>query len=284
MKGNAAQYEVRSVADVAHELESALLDAHASPGMVSMAPLLDAWDALVRHVAPLVGSGDSTIELSRTELDRLVRDATAGVPSAQLATRLRMLFDEPVATRFARLGDHAERLASRLGKAVPALTIHTDDLRLPRHRYASFWAGLVHVVRNAVDHGIEAGAAQAAAGKPVRGNVAFRARLEDANVVIEVADDGAGVDWDRLAAKARKAGLPAGRREDLERAMFASGISSLEQATDVSGRGVGLAAVWDTTVGLGGTVRVESVRGRETRFVFRLPLAAAVAQEIGGAS
>jgi two-component system chemotaxis sensor kinase CheA len=273
IKGNAAQYEARSVAELAHELESAVADAEGPLLAGHWGPLLDAWDALVRHVSPLVGAGDAAIELSSFELERLIRDATAGVPHAQLAARLRMLVDEPVATRFARLGDHAERLASRLGKPVPAFTIQTDDLRLPRHRYAPFWAGLVHVVRNAVDHGIESASDRLAAGKPARGSVAFRARLEDASVVIEVADDGAGIDWDRLAVKARSAGLPTGRRDDLERAMFASGISSLEKVTDVSGRGVGLAAVWDTTADLGGTVRVESVRGRETRFVFRLPLA-----------
>lgn len=142
----------------------------------------------------------------------------------------------------------------------------------------------MHVVRNAVDHGIESASERVAAGKPARGSVAFRARLEDASVVIEVADDGAGVDWDRLAVKARSAGLPTAHRDDLERAMFASGISSLEKVTDVSGRGVGLAAVWDTTAGLGGTVRVESVRGRETRFVFRLPLVDDRAEDSRGAS
>jgi two-component system chemotaxis sensor kinase CheA len=174
--------------------------------------------------------------------------------------------------RFARLGDHAERLASRLGKPVPAFTIETDDLRLPRERYAPFWAGLVHVVRNAVDHGIETADERAAAGKLARGNVEFRARVHAGDIVIEIADDGGGIDWDRLAAKARAAGLPSTKRADVERALFVSGISTREQITDVSGRGVGLAAVWDATASLGGTVRVESIRGRETRFVFRLPL------------
>ena len=273
VKGNAAQYDIASVADVAHELESAVLDAQEPLDASRWSLLFEAWDALVRRVGPLLGAGDSAIELSRRELDRLVRDATTGVPGGELAARLRRLLDEPVATRFARLGDHAERLASRLGKPVPAFTIHTDDLRLPRHRYAAFWGVLVHVVRNAVDHGIEAPAERAAAGKPARGSVSFRARVEDESVVIEVADDGAGVDWERLAAKARAAGLPTARRADVERAMFASGITSTERVTDVSGRGVGLAAVWSTTAGLGGTVRVDSVRGRETRFEFRLPLA-----------
>jgi two-component system chemotaxis sensor kinase CheA len=126
-------------------------------------------------------------------------------------------------------------------------------------------------VRNAVDHGIEAAPARAAARKSASGTLTFRAKLEGADVVLEIGDDGAGVDWDRLAAKARAAGLPTTRREDVERAMFASGISSADAVTDVSGRGVGLAAVWESTVALGGTVRVASDRGKGTKFVFRLP-------------
>jgi two-component system chemotaxis sensor kinase CheA len=272
IKGNAAQYDVRSVADVAHEVESELVEAGAALDPERCQPLLAAWDALDRQVAPLVGAGDSTIQVSPGELERLVRAVAGGLPTAEAVARLRMLFDEPVAVRFARLGDHAERLASRLGKPVPQLTIHTDDLRLPRHVFAPFWAGLVHVVRNAVDHGIEDSAGRAAAGKPARGNVEFRARLQGPDFVIEIADDGAGVDWERVAAKARSAGLPHARPADLERALFASGISTMESVTDVSGRGVGLSAVANAAASFGGTLRVESARGRGTRFVFRLPI------------
>jgi two-component system chemotaxis sensor kinase CheA len=272
IKGNSAQYDARSVADAAHAIETLIVDTGAPLTAASRAPLVDAWDALVRQLAPLVGTGDAYVQIARGEVDRLVRAASTGLPAPEMAARLRALFDEPVSMRFARLGDHVERLASRLGKPVPAFTIETDDLRLPRERYAPFWAGLVHVVRNAVDHGIETAQERAAAGKPARGSVEFRARVHAGDIVIEIADDGRGIDWERLAAKARAAGLPSTKRADVERALFASGISTREQVTDVSGRGVGLAAVWDATARLGGVVRVESNRGRETRFVFRIPL------------
>jgi two-component system chemotaxis sensor kinase CheA len=280
VKGNAAQYDVRSVADLAHEMESEIVDSSSPLDESRRLPLLAAWDALVSQVAPLVGGGDSSIQIAPGELERLIRAVGSGLSAAETSARLRMLFDEPVAMRFARLGDHVERLASRLGKPVPLLTIHTDDLRLPRDLVAPLWAGLVHVVRNAVDHGIEDAGGRAAAGKPARGNVEFRARLHASDVVIEIADDGAGIDWDRVAVKARAAGLPAARPADIERALFASGVSTMEGVTDLSGRGVGLAAVWGAVTGLGGTVRVESVRGRGTRFVFRLP----VLQEARGAA
>jgi two-component system chemotaxis sensor kinase CheA len=280
VKGNAAQYDVRSVAEAAHDLESAIADAGAPLDAAALSPLFAAWQATRDRVAALLGTGETVIELSRGELERLLARVAAGAPSSELATRLRMLLDEPVATRFARLAEHVERLAARLGKPAPRLAVRAEDVRLPQRRYASFWAALVHVARNAIDHGIEDPAVRTAAGKPARGAISFSARLEDASVLIEVVDDGAGVDWERLAARARAAGLPARSREEIERTIFVSGISSLEAVTDVSGRGVGLAAVWDATVHLGGTVRVTSVRGRETRFVFRLP----TPREPGGAA
>jgi len=270
VKGNAAQYDVTSVAEVAHRLESTIVDTRAALGHGDLATLLAAWDAFVQRAAAPEGS-DAVIHLSRPELERILRDAHAGATQAQVVARLQRLFDEPVESRFARLGEHAERLATRLGKTTPTIAIDTDDLRLPKGRYASLWSSLVHVVRNAVDHGIEAAPARAAARKSASGTLTFRAKLEGADVVLEIGDDGAGVDWDRLAAKARAAGLPTTRREDVERAMFASGISSADAVTDVSGRGVGLAAVWESTVALGGTVRVASDRGKGTKFVFRLP-------------
>lgn len=271
IKGNAAQYDARSVADVAHELESEIIDAGAALDEERGRALFAAWDSLVDQVAPLVGSTDSTLQVGPGELERLIRAVAAGMPTSETVARLRMLFDEPVSLRFARLGDHAKRLAARLGKAAPQVTVHSEDVRLPRRVFSPLWAGLVHVVRNAIDHGIEEPEARAAAGKPSQGNVELRARLQGSDFVIEVADDGAGIDWARVAAKARAAGLPATRPSDLERALFTSGISTRDDVTDVSGRGVGLAAVWSAASDLGGTVRVESARGRGTRFVFRLP-------------
>jgi two-component system chemotaxis sensor kinase CheA len=274
VKGNAAQCEVRSVADAAHELESSIAETHAAVGRAQLFPLFRAWDAIGLQVGALVDRGRTSIEITQGELDRLIDSVKKGAPASELVSRLLMFHDEPVAARFARLGEHAERLATRLGKPVPRIDVQTGDLRLPRSRFASLWASLVHVVRNAVDHGVEDAGARAAAGKPDRGTLSFRARVEErGGVVIEIADDGAGIDWGRLAAKARAAGLPADLPDDLERAVFASGISSLDAVTETSGRGVGLAAVWDTTTKLGGTVKVASERGKGTRFVLRLPFA-----------
>jgi two-component system chemotaxis sensor kinase CheA len=272
VKGNAAQYEVESVAAAAHELESAIVDTGAPLSQESMGRLFVAWEKLRGDLDSFSGTGGSMIELSRGELERLIA-RVEGAPSVHaVAQRLRMLYDEPVAVRFTRLGEHAERLAARLGKPVPAWTMQTDDLRLPRRKYAPFWASLVHLVRNSVDHGLESADRRAAAGKPAHGKLSFSASLrKGGDLVVEVGDDGAGIDWERVAQKARAAGLPAEGRDQIERAMFTAGVSTVDRVTDISGRGVGLAAVWDATVKLGGTVAVTSRRGQETRFVFRLP-------------
>ncbi len=190
IKGNAGQYDVRSVADVAHDLETAIADAHAPVGSGELSRLFAAWAALLDQVGALLGTGDSSIELTRKELVRIIERVTSGAPPAQVATRLRMLLDEPVSARFARLGEHAERLAARLGKPAPTLQIQTDDLRLPRGPYSAFWSAIVHVVRNAIDHGIEDAAVRVAAGKPEKGTIGFFARLEERTVVVEIADDG----------------------------------------------------------------------------------------------
>jgi two-component system chemotaxis sensor kinase CheA len=272
VKGNASQCEARSVSDVAHELESLIVETRTPASRTQLFPLFRAWDALGLQVGALGCGTESRIEISQGELERLIEGVKRGLSTSALTTRLQTFMDEPVTARLTRLGEHAERLAGRLGKPVPTIEVQADDMRLPRGRYAPFWAGLVHVVRNAVDHGVEGATARAAAGKSAHGKISFRAWTDDTFAVFEIADDGAGIDWTRLAQKAKAAGLPVGRHEDLERAIFASGVSTLDAVSDTSGRGVGLAAVWDTTAKLGGTVRVESAPGKGSRFVFRVPL------------
>jgi two-component system chemotaxis sensor kinase CheA len=269
LKGNAAQCEVRSVADVAHELESSLVEARAPLTKSELAPLFRAWDLLVEQVRAL-GQGGSWLEVSRTELEQLIELTKRGLPQAELVARLDMLFDEPLAARFQRLGEHAERLATRLGKPVPTIRIEDNGLRLPHDGHSAFWAGLVHVVRNAVDHGFEGANARCAAGKPPNGTLRFQARFEKAGIVIEIADDGAGIDWKRVAEKAQRAGLSTSPT-DLHQLIFSAGVSTRDAVTETSGRGVGLSAVRDAITKLGGTVVVESRPGNGTTVMFRIP-------------
>lgn len=142
----------------------------------------------------------------------------------------------------------------------------------------------MHVVRNAVDHGIETGEERVAAGKPLEPTLALKAYTSGDALVIEVADDGRGIDWNVIARKASDAGLPAHSPGDLADALFADGVSSRDVVSELSGRGVGLAAVKQACEDLGGKVEVLSRKGRGTQFLFRLPLSRVDAGVLGQAA
>jgi two-component system chemotaxis sensor kinase CheA len=126
-------------------------------------------------------------------------------------------------------------------------------------------------VRNAIDHGAETSEARAAAGKPPVAKLGFFAEQRGADLVIEIQDDGQGIDWERIALKAREAQMPFETRAHLERALFSDGISSRDEVSETSGRGIGMGALKAACEGLGGSIEVESQRGVGTTLRFRLP-------------
>jgi two-component system chemotaxis sensor kinase CheA len=134
-------------------------------------------------------------------------------------------------------------------------------------------------VRNSVDHGIELPAERLAQGKPAHGTLTMSARHEGGCIVIEVIDDGRGLDREKLLAKARKNGmqLPDGMSDsDVYQLIFAPGFSTAEAVTDISGRGVGMDVVRRNILRLGGTVELDSALGRGTTVRVRLPLTLAI--------
>jgi two-component system chemotaxis sensor kinase CheA len=138
----------------------------------------------------------------------------------------------------------------------------------------------MHLVRNAVDHGLESPEARAAAGKPRAGKVTLKAWSEAGRVVVEVADDGRGLDKAAIARKAREKGLWAGSAEPSDAELHAlicrPGFSTRDEASTVSGRGVGLDVVRGAVERLRGTLRIDSRPGHGTRFTIRLPLTLAL--------
>jgi two-component system chemotaxis sensor kinase CheA len=141
---------------------------------------------------------------------------------------------------------------------------------------------LLHVLRNAVDHGLEAPHLRLLAGKPATGTVSVTARRERDRVIVEIADDGKGMDPEKLRAAAIARGAlraeEAGQLSDREVLLLAClpGVSTAETVTDVSGRGVGLDAVKRTVEGVGGALELDSSPGKGSRVTFRLPLTVAV--------
>jgi len=172
------------------------------------------------------------------------------------------------------------RLAERFGKQVE-LAIEGGDLRVDVDLLRPIIRELGHVVRNAIDHGIEP--ADLRHGKPAAGQLTIRVAESGAGYQLEVADDGGGIDVDRVVAKARAKGLCSERelagcsRDELLGLVFIEGLSTAETTSDVSGRGIGMSAVRNAVHGAGGTIRIHSELGRGTRIEITVPAHRAVA-------
>jgi two-component system chemotaxis sensor kinase CheA len=180
--------------------------------------------------------------------------------------------NEPLHKRFSIFAQQIVELAERLGKKGVTVQISDSGLRLPREQLASFWSSFPHVIRNAVDHGIESVEERRTLGKPENAVIELASRIDNGEVVVEIADDGPGLDWKAVAERARAKGLPTESREDLEAALFADGVTTREKASEVSGRGVGLSAVRSAVLAMGGRICIESALNRGTRFSFHLKM------------
>jgi two-component system chemotaxis sensor kinase CheA len=271
LKGNCGIYGLDSYAALCHELETELAESAAALDAAQRAKLADAWRATNQRLAKLIGMRRNVVELEFADLARVVDRVRQGLAGHELAAVLTSWSHEPVARRFERLGNHAINLARRLGKGDLDITITDDGIRLDTAVWAPFWAAMVHVVRNAVDHGIERPEVRAAAGKPARPKLSFVATRARGRLLITVTDDGGGIDWEAVRVRARAVGLPADSQADLECAIFADGLSTAAVASETSGRGVGMSALRDAVAALRGTIEVESRAGVGVTVRYRFP-------------
>lgn len=202
------------------------------------------------------------------EADRLHLDLQ------ELVMKARMV---PVGPLFRQQLRVVRDLAGAEGKQVE-LVIQGADVEVDTSIVEQIRDPLTHMVRNAVDHGIETPDARARAGKPATGHLVLRAFHDGGSIVVQVEDDGGGLDRARIAAKAKALGLAPEPGDPLLRLVFEPGFSTSERLTEVSGRGVGLDVVRRNVEALHGSVSVESAEGRGTTLTLRLPLTLAVVQ------
>lgn len=234
--------------------------------------------ALDRHLAAARAAADSTALLAQEQGERfarhsgqhrfLVQDLEREVIAARLL---------PIATVYSGLPRAVRDLAQATGKQV-RLELHGETVELDRKVLELITDPLLHLVRNAVDHGLETASERVAAGKPPEGVVTVSAEAADGDVRVIVADDGRGIDPARIRAHAVRLGLlsteAAGRLADPEalELIFAPGFSTAEMVTDISGRGVGMDVVRTNLAELGGQVHIEAQPGHGTRIILSLPL------------
>lgn len=269
LKGNAALYGFSSFAELCHRAEDGIQDGRDLADFA--AELTALWQQSVERIgAFLPERGEARVCLSLREYEAFLARLHEAASPRQLEQEARTWRYHPIRTALQRLARQTRAVGKRLGKAVE-VTVDAEDLRYHPDGLQEFLDTFVHVVRNAIDHGIEATEVRRANGKPERGSLRFGAALRGDEVVITCTDDGAGIDWTTVARKAAERGLPAARHEDLVAALFADGLSTRTEVTSLSGRGVGLAAVQAAVQQLGGSIDVRSKTGLGTTFEFRLP-------------
>jgi two-component system chemotaxis sensor kinase CheA len=205
------------------------------------------------------------------QIGRLAQSLQSEIIAARM-TPVWQVFD-----RFPRM---VRDLARRVEKQVD-FRVEGKDIELDRAILDEIGEPLVHLLRNAVDHGIEPPAERLAKGKPAAGRLVVSALRERASVAIRVSDDGRGVDRARVLAKAKEQGLVAEDvtslpDEEVYRFLTRAGFSTARQVTDVSGRGVGIDVVATAARALGGSLEIRSEEGRGTTFTLRLPVTLAI--------
>lgn len=272
LKGSAAILGFGSFSEVCHHIEDEIAEDASAFGASHVAALWDNWKASIDRVAAFLPQDRAAkISLSAGEYDDFVRLLSSQADHARLMRTAQRWALDPVAPVLERFGKVAERVAKQCGKAVRC-EIDDGDVRSEGEQLAPFWNAFVHVVRNAVDHGIEGPEVRRSAGKPEEGTITFSTAVHDGNLVIEIRDDGAGIAWDKLRAKGDALGLPTKTEADLIELLFHDGVSSRDVVTELSGRGVGLSAVRETCLDLGGRIEVETTQGEGTALRFSFPV------------
>jgi two-component system chemotaxis sensor kinase CheA len=215
------------------------------------------------------GALSERLEAGLRQLERNTRDLQEVIMS------VRML---PISFVFSRFPRVVRDLAAKLGKQIELKTLG-EGTELDKGLIEKIADPLTHLVRNSLDHGIESPEKRLEAGKSAKGTITLKASHQGGNIVIEVSDDGGGLNRNKILAKAKERGLPV--RDDITDSeicmlIFEAGFSTADVVSDVSGRGVGMDVVKRNIAAMGGRVDIESVEGMGTRILIRLPLTLAI--------
>jgi two-component system, chemotaxis family, sensor kinase CheA len=270
LKGNASLMGLAVIAKLCHQLEDEL----ASTGGMSeatLAQLQARWQSLNEDIAQLSPSEMRLVEVPDAEHAELVALLERAGQTEALGRVLGWKL-EPAARSLSRLAEQAQALAQRLGKGELDAQVRPSSARLDPTRFGPLFSELSHVMRNAVDHGLESPDERSAAGKKPNGQLTLSATAKGDSVTIEIADDGRGIDWEAIRVKGGRLGLPCRTPADLLGVLCHEGFSTRSEVTEISGRGVGMAAVKQRVENMGGRLEVRSSLGQGTTWSISVPL------------
>ncbi len=264
VKGNVGLYGFDSIASLCHRIEDGMAESNGLPAPRDVAELKLQWDRLDESIQFILGAeDDDKIHISTSEynelLEKLYRSGEKlfeDVFSWQL---------EPLDRAFERLAERTHLLAERIGMSEVEVTYQSNGLLLDPSRWAPLWEELIHVLRNSLDHGL----------KDMEGlaKLSFSGSATESEFVLQIQDNGAGIDWEKIAMKAKERGLPTGSHRELVDALFHDGLSTNDEVSTLSGRGVGMSAVRAHVLTMGGGVDVLSKLGNGTIVQLTFPLA-----------
>ncbi len=253
------------LSNFAIRVETAKLD-----HLLNMVGELAIAQSMVKHEPSLNNPGNARLQAHLTQLNRITDEVQ------KMSMTLRMV---PIGTLFQRMKRLVRDLARKGGKQAD-LEVKGEDTELDKTVVDGLADPLMHMVRNALDHGVESSADRIAMGKPAAAQIRLKAYHQGGHVVIEVSDDGRGLNREKILAKARKNNMIGDNTvlsdSEICHLIFEPGFSTADTITDISGRGVGMDVVKKSILNMRGRVEIHSIPGTGTTFFIRLPLTLAI--------
>jgi HPt (histidine-containing phosphotransfer) domain-containing protein/HAMP domain-containing protein len=269
LKGNAGMIGFVRLAHACHLLEDEIDEAGTRLDVARIEWLSNLFAESRKRVEALAGSKQDTVQVSHDEYRWLQTALAPGNPA--VASRVSSWTLARVERILDQLGGHSKRIGERLGKEIK-VSIDCPDIRLDRQLFDGLWPSMVHAIRNAVDHGIEAPKDRVAIGKEGAGHLRIRGRADRGTLRLTVEDDGRGINEPSLRQKVVEMNGPKAASWPLIDIVCARGASTAEEVTETSGRGVGVGALRDVVLRHGGQMRLETTAGKGTRLDIELPL------------
>ncbi|MFT6387864.1 MAG: HPt (histidine-containing phosphotransfer) domain-containing protein/HAMP domain-containing protein [Cellvibrionaceae bacterium] len=273
IKGNTYTFGLDSLGDLCHQIEDEL-ERNVELVNDKVGNLIKQWHYVSKKF-DLYVRPKNNIDISPQELNDVLQRIESIHGDSTLIDTLSSWKREPAARRLDRLKATAMSLAKRMKIDNFTVNVESNSIRLPELDWQGFWGEVVHLIGNALTHGIESDAERLTNGKPSIATLQLDAKWDDSEepaILIVVSDDGRGIDWDALYDKAKRMGVAVSDSNDGRQLLFSHGLSSINTVSNIAGRGFGMASVASCVERLSGTISVFSEKQKGTRFEIRIPI------------